>query len=473
MDTKLYTKKPTLLIGCLTFCVLIILSIIFYKERIGTLDSAFHLFEILRQGTPTIQNNRFVALLTQFFPLLGAKFHLPLSSIALMYSVGHVIIQIIIFCVIVEVLKNPKIALAYLLFLTLITTHTFFWVQSELPQGVGFLFIYFALLERILAQQKIRVLQALGSLALMIIIAFAHPLLIFPFLFFHIYHFQKKESKAANKIIVVTVLAYLFIAVARTLIFKASYEITAFAGLNNFAHLFPNYINLSSHQNFLEYLWTDFYFMIVLFGINSFSFLKNKQYFKLVSTSSFFLGYLLLVNVCYYQGVRQFYLENQYLLLAIFVIIPFLQDGHTSLLSKKMNWPILQYLLPLCIVFLFTVRILNTSSYYTSLQNWKRKIITQSSELKDKRIVVFKNEKNEDMILDGWAFPYEVWFISTIEFGYSQAALYRKDPIHFNWTWDKYDKFISDMTAIPYNELAPPYFKFPDTSAETVFTPSY
>ena len=466
-ENTVFTKKEILIFGYASFLVLFALALFFYKERIGTLDSAFHLFQLLRTETPAIQNLRFVAVLTQLLPLVGAKFGLSLSDITILYSASHVLVQCCIFSVIILVIKNTRMALAYLLFLLLITTHTFFWVQSELTQGVGFLFIYFALVEKILIKQKAKLGLIFGLVVLLITIAFSHPLLVFPFLFFHVFHYG--QNKISNKILTGAVFTYLFIALSRTLIFRAHYEQTAFGGLANFGRLFPDYFTLQSNSNFLNYLIHDFYFLITLLVLTMFYFSKEKKWFQLTIMSAFFFGYLLIVNVCYEQGARQFYLENQYLLLTLFLVIPFVSEVVTYYQNRSTNWRILKRLAPILILTLFAIRILHTSALYTDMLDWKRAIISNSELYKEKRVVIYEDQIPTKLLLDSWAGPYEFWFLSTLEKGYSQAAIIRKDSLHFTWTWDKYNFFISGLENHTYESLNATYFKFPEHTVEMVY----
>lgn len=107
-------KKQILIIGIFTYGVLLILSILFYKERTAFADISYHLFAILKDGTFAIQNNRFGAAITQLVPLVGSKLGLSLKAIAISYSIAFALLYLLIFIIICEYLKNTKIALAFL-----------------------------------------------------------------------------------------------------------------------------------------------------------------------------------------------------------------------------------------------------------------------------------------------------------------------------------------------------------------------
>lgn len=147
-------KNTILLIASLTFLVMFILSIVFYKERTCFLDLSYLLFCILKDGDFVIQNYRLGAFFTQLFPLIGSKLGLSLKTITITYSMSFIILPLLTFLLIHIGLKNSKISIAYILFLMLMTTHTFYWTQSELPQAISFLFILIGLLDNISNNDK-------------------------------------------------------------------------------------------------------------------------------------------------------------------------------------------------------------------------------------------------------------------------------------------------------------------------------
>ncbi len=53
-----------------------------------------------------------------------------------------------------EALKNSRVAIVYLLFIVFIATHTFYWIQSEFPQAISFLFIVIALLDNAVTSDR-------------------------------------------------------------------------------------------------------------------------------------------------------------------------------------------------------------------------------------------------------------------------------------------------------------------------------
>ena len=267
-------KLSVLLIGLISFAFLFVFSVLFYKERTVFLDISFHLFCILKDHAFAIQNFRFGAFFTQLFPLIGCKLGLSLSTIACLYSVSFVLLPFIVFIILI-LSKQVKIALAYLLFLLIMTTHTFYWIQSELPQGIAFLFLFIALLETNLQKAILPVSFTPFASILIFIISFSHPLLLFPFLFFIVYYWILKYPN--RSVLLAVLFLFLVFYTIKLMFFKTDYDSGAMSGIKNLSLFFPNYIKLQSTKNFIHYFIHDYYLVSFLFFANLAFYLKTKN----------------------------------------------------------------------------------------------------------------------------------------------------------------------------------------------------
>lgn len=222
------TKKATLFIGVFTFSILLVLSILFYLERTVFLDISYHLFSILKDEDFAIQNNRFGAFFTQLFPLISSKLGFSLQTIAILYSMSFVILPLLTFLLIHLYFKNTKVSIAYLLFTIVMTTHTFYWIQSELPQAIAFLFILIALMERALHEKFIPTNYIFLSGVLLFLVCFTHPLILIIFTFVLFYYFL---SHPGQKPVVASFgLTFFSFYTIKYFFFKTSYDSQATGG---------------------------------------------------------------------------------------------------------------------------------------------------------------------------------------------------------------------------------------------------
>jgi hypothetical protein len=452
------TKYKILFIASLTFLTLLSLSCIYYKERTCFLDISFHLFYILKDGDFAIQNNRFGAFFTQSFPFIGSKFAVSLNNIAIAYSMSFVILPFLTFILIHLGMKNSKISVAYILFVMLMTTHTFYWVQSELPQAISFLFMLIALLDNIVNtdREPTPYFWTISSV-LIFIVCFTHPLIVFPFSFVLTYYYILYPEK--RKIIYVFGFFYFSILVIKSLFFNTPYESQAMGGIKNFANLFPHYFNLQSNKNLLHYFVHDYYFVIILFIAFLMYCFKQRLYNKIFLLSSYFVGFCFVVNVSYPNGAAQFYLENQYLILSFFVCLPFTFEVLPQIKNSKIQYGIL------CMIFAIGIfRIINTHQFYTNRLNWNRNLLLQTEVLPNKKLIISSSKAPEDTLLMTWASSYELWLLSTIEKGISRSIIIEENENEFDEAFLANKSFISKWEAFDYSTLNKKYFVFTDTT---------
>lgn len=444
-------------VGGITLFALLALSLLFYKERTVFIDIAYHLFSILALDTFAIQNYRIASFFTQLFPLLGSKAGLSLDTIARAYSASFILLPLLTFFAINNLLHNTRIATIYLLFVILMTTHTFYWTQSELPQATAFLFIFFALLDNASQNDKKTPYLVFLSALLLIISSFSHPLLVIPFMFVISFYFISYPKQ--KLLITASGVFYLASYAVRSIFFKTPYESSAMGGLNNIFTYFPNYFNLTSNINLLHYFLHDYYFLILtLFSVAVFYALK-KQYLKLFITLSWFFGYCFIINISFPNGGDQFYMENQYLLLSIIVGFPFVLDLLPTLKSKQLQIALISF-----ICFVGLIRVYTTHNLYTERLAWNRALLQQTDKLPHQKIIYTAPFHIPEHLLTTWGTSYELWLLSTLESGRSRSIIIEDQPGEFDWALPAKQSFIVKWGNFAYSELNPRYFNFTDTS---------
>ena len=457
--------KQIVILGSVSFTVLIILATIFYKERTVFTDIAFHLFYIVKEGNFAIQNNRFGAIFTQIFPVIGVKMNASLDSIMLVYSVGFSIYYFIIFILIATVFKNRQLALIMLLWPVLFVSHTFYWIQSELPQGLAFMLLFFSFYDHVVNNNPSSVRWKFFIIIALFIVSGFHPILFIPFTFivlFKIISLENTKKKESKFLIILSVLLFLFTAIKSLFINTSGYETSALGGLHNFIKLFPNYITLESNTNFIINCLRLYYFIPILLAIVLYHYYKNGLKSKLWLTITFFFGYLLIVNVSYYHNAPPHYIENLYLPLSIFILFPLIYD---VIPNYKYS---VQKVLIIFIVFAGIIRIYFIHSTYTERLNWEINYLEENNKklLVDNRLVPM------DTLIDTWATPYEFWLLSTSQNNESASVIFT-DSIapYYYWLPENKMFFIKTNLRYPYEEFDNEYFKFNDTLRYTVRTP--
>jgi hypothetical protein len=455
--TTAMKRNLTLLLGCATYLIMIGMAAALYKERTVFVDIAYHLFFLMKDQTWCIQNFRFGAACTQAFPLAAAKAGASLQTVALIYSLAFPIFYFATFLVIHKVLKNEKLALVFLLCNILMTTHVFYWIQSELPQGMALMFLYLALLDKVAQKETIPTYFVPLSCLLLFAVTFTHPLLLFPFMFVIGYWWLTRPGQ--RKLWLSAALSYLVFCVIKQLFFKTQYDSAALNGVSNFRELFPNYFTIQSNKNFVRYVLHDYYFLVILLALNCLYYLRKRSYKPMLLMLAAFGGYLLLVNITYHGGADQFYLENQYLVLTVFVALPFVCD---ILPAMKPRIPLI-FVSVIALVGL--VRIWHTHDFYTARLNWNRRLLAQTAAVPQQKLVIAPDKAPKDTLLMTWAASYEFWLLSTIEGGATRSVIIEDNTGEFDGSMGNNKAFISKWGVFDYNQFPQRYFHFTDSSS--------
>ena len=446
----------------ITFTILFILSILFYKERTIFADLSFHIFELIRTNKYAIQNYRFGSIFTQTLPLMAIKLKMPLKVVMLIYSSSFIIYYFALYLICVKVFKQFKYALLLFLMLVFAVVHTFYWIQSEFPQGIAFMIFSFAFIEN-MEGYKTYSWKSFLACGLLVTVAFFHPSLIFPFTFFIGFKLIIENNNHRKKWIIAFSI-YSAILIIKTIFFRTIYDRWALGGLKNFYYKFPDYINLQSNIDFLSYLAHDYYllfFGIIALGIYYF---PKKEYKLILLIGFYFFGYLILTNISYADGTNQFYIENLYLPLSFFLLVPLVFHVWQSNSSKKIVFYVF--------VFLVSIRlcgIYKGHEKYTERLNWSKELLEKTSSLENNKLIISENDVPMDTVMIAWGSSYEFWLLSTINGNPTRSVVIHENPESLSWARNKTKGFLTNWGVYEYEALPQIYFNFVDTTSHYVF----
>ena len=335
-------------------------------------------------------------------------------------------------------------------------TMSFYWIPSELIQGGGFLFIYLALIDKIINTQSHRALFHFLAFASLVTVVFGHPLLIFGVVFGLLYYklYQKKKIKFLSIQLFLSLSIYLF----KNKVLPNPYDNTAMGGLGNLKKFFIEF-DMTMFGDFFSLLMRDYIFLSTGALALFIHFFRSRQILKLLLFSGFFIGYSFIVNVAQIGAKPQFYIESQYLILSIFVILPMVSE---VLFEFKGRWS-MTLLISITILSLF--RIQKAHSMFTERLNWYRGFLEKTSTCENQKIISVKDDLPMNIILEHWGSAYEFWLLSTIETGETRSILFTNSDKEMTTVLKKKRKkmFITKWTDIPYRWLNPKYFILNDT----------
>jgi hypothetical protein len=448
MGRKLY------IYGLFVYAVLFILSLVFYKERIALLDDALYLFDIIQKGSFSIQHFRFISVVTEIFPLLASKLSVPLNGVMMAYSGGFIIYYFICY-LLCGWMKEYRFGIAILLVNILFSTHTFYWMLSELTLGIAMLAVLLAFMNsRKLYSNKL--VTAVVLLVLMPTIAFAHMLVMIPLTFGLAFMcLQNRNTMSIRKVALVLGL-YIACLVVKSVFFKEGYDSQAMDGLKNFKVLFPDYFNIHSNRVFLKNCLLKYQWIPIVSMGTTVVYIQTKQWQKLLLYLCYVLGFIALVNISYPNELTQeFYIENLYLPLGFLLALPLVYDVLPILATKRYAKPVVAFFFITCLL-----RIYGGHDFYTDRLNWMRAFMKEHS---DEKLVVNDRYLPMDKLLMTFGSPYEFWLLSTTELGKTASIVLTKNMGEVEWGTKMPNGFLVTWGLFPYGELSKQYFHFTDS----------
>jgi hypothetical protein len=445
-------------IGVIAYVLLLILAIIFYIERTVFLDISLHIFSLIVNKGFAIQNYRFNAVLTQIPPLAAIKLQLPLKAIMLIYSTGFILLYFTCYIVCGYVLKQYRYGIALLLFSLLFVTDTFYWMQSELPQGVALMVVLFAYM----SDRETNKLSGIG-LGLLYIglmaVAFSHPTTAILYVYVSLFLLLDKNSNINKKLLYSSLLFYITVVVIKKVVFPTAYEANAISGSSKIFDLFPNYLNLESNKVFIKLVVKKYYWIPISLIAIAIIYIKEQKWIKLLLFCSFFFGYLLLVNVSYADGkAATFYIENLYLPLGLILGFPLVFDIFPLLERKR--------LLTVAVILIIAsgiIRIYLTHDLYTTRLNWERNLL---NKYEHEKVVIDEKTIPIDTLLMSWGSSYEFWLLSTAEKEKTSSIIIHNNIDELKYGIDLNKGFLTMWGSYPYEQLPSRYFKFSDTTSK-------
>ncbi|MES2479114.1 MAG: hypothetical protein V4561_08505 [Bacteroidota bacterium] len=457
------SQKALLWFGTGTFLILNIFAFLFYKERMVFTDAAFHLFAILEKNDFAFQNHRYVAILTQSFPLIASRLGLSLTTVAMLYSLSFEIVYFIVFLILILGFRNRMLALGFLLFSTLMVRHTFFWCLSEVVQGAAVYFIYLAFWFRSIESGKYKAgfFNTITMFALLVLLVFSHPLMPFCVLYGSAFFFllYRKADLSIRKSILIHGVGYALMYVLRSLLLRTSNDTSASSGLVNGLKLFPHYLDIPANAKFAHYFIYDYTFISLLAIIIGIYYLVKREYLFFILFCVSFIGYAFMINISDTNGPEQYYVEYRYLYLSVFVILPFIYQLLPEIKNLRLKTLVIGLPVLMSLVFIFSLH-----PTYLKRTIWHRNLMNSTSHLKNKKLILAPDDGMRDSLKMLWGVSFEMWLISTMETGQSRSVIVEEQAGQYEDATKQTQEFQNPWAQVWYDGLRSDYMRFTDTT---------
>jgi hypothetical protein len=304
--------------------VLLVLAAIFWRERAWFIDIAFQTVLMIRDGTLQVQVYRWGSAAVQVLPLLAIKLELPLGWVSWLYSVGIHGLFLLFFGLTTYALRRSDLGLGIALLYTLMVFDGFYWVTSELQQGLGLAFVQFAFWLRY--PRLDRWWQWLVQIPLVVLLGFYHPLIFLVYLFGAVYLAWSRPELRHLRFAVAALLMVLVTAI-KSRYFGNWYDDYRFEQFWNAATThWPDYFQFRAWSDFFGYLITVWWGLLVAWLVVFGGLLYRRRWVSLLLVGGATFAFLVISAIQSPEIRHRFYAEVNFYPLAVFVILPFCLD---------------------------------------------------------------------------------------------------------------------------------------------------
>ncbi len=424
----------------------LLLSICYFKERVIFSDASFYLFILVKETHFAIFHFRFVAILTQILPLIARFFELPLYTISLLFSISFPLVSILLFLWCNRIDKSGSYMLVMVLSPMLFTTGTFFWITSEMTQGIMLCALFFAI-------QNVSKSPIKWHLLLLPIIVFSHLWAMMAFCFWVVFLFLHKVLKRRQAVMLLIIC--LTLVLLKTIFFQEPYDWSSLGGIKNFISLFPNYFTTHAFTAFIHLLPTQYYWVVILLFVNIRHYILSRNYLKLSLMLFAFSVSLLLVNVCFpSNSTPGYYLENLYQPIAVFLFVPFVFD---VIITWSEN---LKRAIILLVIISAFIRIMTAYPIYHERLSFLEKTY---KEVGNAKAIIPNNSYWKSKLYDTWATPFEFWMIASFECQKTPSIIITDSIGKMQHEGSHAKVFLLTWNGTPYADYPKKYFQFEDT----------
>lgn len=420
-------------------------------------DAAFHLFYMIKNDGFAVQNYRFSIAPTQIPIWLALKFDLELITIVKIYSTTLIVPIVFVHFLLVFIYRNYKLSLVFIVVFFLMNTHSLFFAHGEIFHGFAYLLLLFAHLDYLNEKKRLSILNLSSHVFITFLVIFSHPLILIPYFYVIGYYFLGKTIHP--KYLQLSLIFFSLLFLGNKVLFSNEYDTGALSNLKNIITLFPNYSSQPSFQNFFIYLVNDYYLLIPSSASILIYYLKKRQWLKSIYFILSFIGVLFVINVSYYKGADQFYLEGQYTIITFIIGLPFVYE-----VIPKIKWEYSVIIFGSVLV-LFCVRIYDSGKVYSHRLEFYSALITKYS---NQKVILPLNPDLTNRLKMSWGSSYEVWLLSTLRLDRTNSLIISASISELLISAHRTDVFLTPWEVFEYESLNSKYFKFKDTGSYTV-----
>ncbi|MEL6589240.1 MAG: hypothetical protein AAFQ68_04140, partial [Bacteroidota bacterium] len=450
---------------------LLVWSILYFKARVLSYDSAWHLFTLVQEGTFLLDHDRFLVMAIQGLPLLLVKLGASLKTVMLSYSMSWVLFPYLIYLLLVYGLRAYQAAILLPLSLVLNPGVSFFYLAAELPLSLGVFALLVAWLSYFPDQKRISMsLGFLVAILLIVIASYGRMLIggvIFAYLLFEGIAHERWKERLWQGLVAFTVLWF---GMRVMLIPTDSYEGGA---IRNMAQIFDA-STYFSRPDFLQpwfrttskVLWPCYLVSIVLIG--------NYLYRRNWLLSLYVLGVMLAFSVLsiWYSPFGALGADHYLMMWGGIIAWPML----TELKTISTRW-----LPPLIVGSLLLIGLINLHQvrrHFVKRVAYLEFALEENAKRQSVKTISLRQELDHNYFWVDWSLGVESLLLSSMISPDSSQTIFAQIPAQDT----KVQRAIQESglwlgphfrEPYPASALNPYYFRLPDQPYQKLAPPPY
>jgi len=443
--------------GYLTWGCLLLLSVIFWKERAFFMDAGFQLFNLINEGHIQIYHYRFVTAVPQILPWLLLKLHAPLWMLGLSFSVSYILFYFSAWYLMTEKLENERMGWVLTALFTFMALDSFYHIQSEFYLGLTMLLLLFGM---VLYKPELSGWKFwLPAVALLITIGFSHKLTVIFFIFLWLF-FAISNPALRHRRYLILLASMLIVAFVKSHWFTNWYEAAKQVDFQtNWQLYFPRFDRLPSNEVLLQRLIRHYYLLPLLLLLCTWFYAKRKAFLKLAMVWAFTGGYLLLYNISDPQSAYRFYSEVSYLPAILFVTVPLFFDIIPDWERSRGVFLSFGKTVFAGVVGLRLITIAFGHQPFTVQQNWTLQQLRRAAPLYTNRLLLPSVAAPADTVIMEWGIPFTAMHLTALENPDSaKTLLILPDFERYRNELQSDTFFLSPFKAFPQSWLNEKYY---------------
>lgn len=385
------------------YSFLTVFALVFYFERLYS-DSGYYFFISTNFQRFHIEHGRFVLFFAELLPVMGSYLGCSLKSLAILYSLNHVLFPLILALLCIKLFKHKKAAIVITLLQFIGIRESIYTPQFELYYGLSILVFSFAYIQWYSAIHKtFSVLNGICLVLLNFLIFSAHPMGIYCYflVFSYLLIINRKYLTPFYYAIASIVIYYIW-----KINFASSYETEKFNQFFNSLKLVfePSFLNVQNIKNGVFLIAKTYPDVLLIFTFGCYFFIKKNQLKQLAIHLISFVFLLTTIWAVHHTDSITRYTEQVYFPWVFSCIIWLFFLNTNKLFSVS---------LLICIVF--RISIIGIYSQRFSLR--KKQIgefVNHLQKEKNSKFYINRLQMNKIEDIANWSYSFETLIYSAI-----------------------------------------------------------